>query len=163
MNKPMTPAQFKKAHDTTMRYVVTALRESAALRTALAPRGLACEGMKNEISKATEGQAMNKRTTVETMMVVLAYTDMTGLRQTGRMVQRDLNWFPEMETVEEPKACVWLRRGTQADLAKASAHMDRDHADKIRRAVYALPVNHRDPLGEAKRRIMTQANTTEAN
>lgn len=88
-----------------------------------------------------------------TMQIVVVYTDMSGLEKTGKMIMRDMNWFPEMVAVETPKAAMWLRCGTRADVVKAQQQMARDHAD-TRWAVYALPKTCTNPLGEAKRRIM---------
>lgn len=99
---------------------------------------------------STHTPAMNK------VQIVVAYTDMTGLKNTGRMIQKDLNWFSEFVAVEAPKAAMWLRCGTQDDVSEAEAHMAREHSD-TRWAVYTFEKGHRDPLGEAKARIMHAA------
>jgi hypothetical protein len=40
-------------------------------------------------------------------ILILAKVEMTSLRKTGKMVMRDLNWFPVMEAAPEAKALVW--------------------------------------------------------
>lgn len=88
--------------------------------------------------------------------IMIAYTDMTGLKPTGRMVRRDLNWFPEFVPCEEPKAAVWLRSGTESDMVKARDYVTNNFADKVRVAVYAFPKECKDPLGAAKTKVMKE-------
>lgn len=40
-------------------------------------------------------------------IAVLAWMADTGIRETGRLVYRDRNYVPEIESCPEPKACVW--------------------------------------------------------
>lgn len=87
--------------------------------------------------------------------IVVAYTDRSDIAPTGRMVQRDLNWFPEMTPVETPRSVMWLNAGFDADVAAAERAMVSKPPGE-RWAVYALPLGHPDPLGEAKTRIMRE-------
>ena len=58
-------------------------------------------------------------------VLVIAWCENTGLRDTGRVELRDANWFPVMEVVPKGCACVWSR-----DL---SANMRRRGEDYARR------------------------------
>lgn len=54
--------------------------------------------------------------------IVVAWVDMSGLEKTGRMILRDMNWFPEFKAVPAAKTCIWLNRGNAEDIAKAHAY-----------------------------------------
>jgi hypothetical protein len=51
---------------------------------------------------------------------VLAWVEMDGIKQTGKMVRRDLNWFPETVAAMRGHACVWSRRFS--DVARGQEH-----------------------------------------
>lgn len=53
-------------------------------------------------------------------LIVLARVEMSGVRTTGRMVKRDLNWFQEAVAAPEAKALVYS--SDMADLEKARAY-----------------------------------------
>lgn len=90
--------------------------------------------------------------------VVVAWTEMSGLRPTGRMCRPDgVNYRTEYETCLEAKAVVWLNHATPADLARAhayAANMRVLETDRIKVAVYTFPTWERDPLGKARARIL---------
>jgi hypothetical protein len=76
----------------------------------------------------------------------------------------DLGESPIMERFLKPVACMWLRRGTGADIDKANAYVRTLASDAIgqgignqRWSVLVYPTSERDPLGKAKAEIMTAA------
>lgn len=81
--------------------------------------------------------------------IVLARVEQTKLVETGRSVRRDGNYFPELALTGEAKACVWLNRGNDEDLAKA-----RQFAATEGYTVFTFPTSERDPLTKAKALIM---------
>lgn len=64
----------------------------------------------------------------------------------------DLGERPEMKEVKIPKAAVWLKRGTKADIEKAKAYAEKETDYKI--AVLMYPTSERDPIGKAKRDVL---------
>ena len=86
------------------------------------------------------------------MQIVIAWAEQTKLVPTGRHVMRDLNWFPEFKTDWEGKACMWLNKGTESDLAKAKAW-----AETEGKSVYTFPCNERKPLDRARQLAVTNA------
>ncbi len=87
------------------------------------------------------------------MQIVVAWATKTALVPTGRYVTRDLNRFPEFKADWEGNAAMWLRKGTDADVAKAQAFIDHDFAndpDRVAAAVHTFPRTERDPLGRAR-------------
>lgn len=87
--------------------------------------------------------------------IVLAWTDEDGLQKTGRMVQRDLNWFPEIESVRQGKAVIWLNEGTDADVDKAvefARNCGHDHA-----TVFCYPTSEQEPLARARQDVLKHA------
>lgn len=77
--------------------------------------------------------------------IVLARCDMGALRDTGRTERRDGNYFPVFEAAKRAVACVWLNKGTAADLARAEAYAKAEGF-----TVITFPTNEPDPLGKAK-------------
>jgi hypothetical protein len=53
-------------------------------------------------------------------LIILAKVEMTGARQTGKMVKRDMNWFPEVEAAPEARALIYS--SDVGDLEKAKAY-----------------------------------------
>lgn len=53
-------------------------------------------------------------------VLILAWTEQTGLRDTGRLEQRDSNWFPKMEVCTKACACVFSRDLSANMRARAS-------------------------------------------
>lgn len=84
-----------------------------------------------------------------TFQIVLASVDVTKLVPTGRNVMRDMNWFPEFRAEAEGKACMWMNKGSAADVAKAEAY-----AAKEGWKVFTYPTTERDPLGKAKAAVL---------
>jgi hypothetical protein len=92
------------------------------------------------------------------VQVVVAWTDMTGMRPTGRLVKFDgYNTKPEFEPCEEPKAVMWVRKATADDIGRAHRHIARELADMPRASVYTFPTTERDPLGRAKQLILAES------
>ena len=82
----------------------------------------------------------------ETIQIVVAWAEDTGLEPTGRMVRTDgVNYFPEFKVATEGKAAMWLGKATEADIAKAEAYAAEDGL-----GVYVYPSTEKDPLGKAK-------------
>ncbi len=83
--------------------------------------------------------------------IVIAWKARTGMRKTGRMIKRDLNWFPEFEACEEAHAVIWLNAGTASDIASAEKYAATDG-----KTVRVYPMTERDPLGRARMEIMAE-------
>lgn len=85
--------------------------------------------------------------------IVLAWVTMTGVRLTGRTLDR---YGLERETVAAPeaKACTWVLEGTAEDVAQARAYLTREQRDAVRAEVYTYPTSEADPLGLARRTIL---------
>jgi hypothetical protein len=62
-------------------------------------------------------------------ILVLAWTSLTGLRLTGRLIRRDGNDFPEFEPCPEAKACVWSR--DLADRPRGEAYAAQEGANLL--------------------------------
>lgn len=54
-------------------------------------------------------------------MIILGRMENTGLRETGKTIERDRNFFPEMESFSEPHAILYCRKELKGDLEKAKA------------------------------------------
>jgi len=86
----------------------------------------------------------------ERQTIVVAWAEQSALVPTGRMIRRDgVNYFPEFKTGWEGKAAIWVRRGTKADLEKATRYAN---ANGCR--VFVFPIEERDPLGKARKAVM---------
>lgn len=93
--------------------------------------------------------------------IVIAWTEMDGMRPTGRMVRFDgYNFKPEFETCSQAHAVIWLNRGTAEDRAKAEAYAATLNHPLVR--VYNLATTTKDPLGVAKHRIRCLETATHA-
>ena len=79
------------------------------------------------------------------MQIVYARAEKTKLVLTGRTIRRDHNYFPEMAVTWEGRAGMWLRHGTEADVAKAKASLAAEGY-----TVLTYPTTERDPLGKAR-------------
>lgn len=86
--------------------------------------------------------------------IVIAWTEMTGLKPTGKLIERDRNLFPEFVTCPEARACMWLNKGAESDIERAQAHADSEREDKPDITVKVYPLNEEDPLGRAKREML---------
>ena len=54
-------------------------------------------------------------------LIILAKVETTGTRATGKIVERDMNLFPEIETVPQAKALVYSSHINDIEKAKAFA------------------------------------------
>ena len=86
------------------------------------------------------------------MQIVIAWAEQTALVPTGRHVMRDMNWFPEFRADWEGKACMWLGKGTEADVEKAKAYAKTDG-----RLVLTFPADEKDPLDKARAKAVAFA------
>jgi hypothetical protein len=89
--------------------------------------------------------------------IVLAKVEMTGLRETGKFVRRDMNWFKEFEAAPEAKALVWLLKGNESDEIKANTYAATEGY-----SVLTFPISEKDPIGKAKSIMMKQWNCISA-
>jgi hypothetical protein len=87
----------------------------------------------------------------ELQIIVIAYATETKLEPTGNYVMRDRNYFPEFESRWEGKAAVWLNRGTDEDVRKATAYARREGY-----SVFTFPLSEPDPLRRARERVLEQ-------
>jgi hypothetical protein len=78
------------------------------------------------------------------VIIVLAWTVEDRVWD-GEPYARDLGAAPGWKTVQRPLACVWLNKGTEADMAKAKAHAAQEGAQ-----VLTFPEGTEDPLGLAR-------------
>jgi hypothetical protein len=86
------------------------------------------------------------------MTIVLAKVEMTAIRATGRTRFDGANYFPVFEPAPEAKACVWLNKAKQSDIAKAETFA------KTEGYTVFTYSNERDPLGRAKKDVMKAFN-----
>lgn len=87
-------------------------------------------------------------------VIVLTKVEMTGLRETGRTVWRDANYFPEYEPAPEASALVWSRDAKSLEGAKA-------HAKKEGYVVRILDDSD-DVLASARRAALQEYNTKDS-
>ena len=90
------------------------------------------------------------------MQIVIAWY-VTEQEHDGRPFAADLGAQPRMRTVRRPKAAMWLRRGTDADLARARAYCAAENARRGEgegplRAV-VLPDDEPEPLAVARKKV----------
>ncbi len=52
-------------------------------------------------------------------MIILARMENTGLRETGRVVERDRNMYPEFEECPEAHVVPWCIKEQKSDMGKA--------------------------------------------
>ena len=62
----------------------------------------------------------------------------------------DLGERPLMERIDKPVACIWLNAGSDDDVSKAQKY-----AATAGYTVYTYATSERDPLGRAKKDIVT--------
>jgi len=82
--------------------------------------------------------------------ILIGWTVMDGMRETGRTVMRDGYARPEFETVAKPRVVTWLRAGTDADVAKA-----REYAAGEGHAVFTFPPKTKSAEAQVKAMLMT--------
>jgi hypothetical protein len=89
------------------------------------------------------------------MQIVYARAEQTKLVETGRMVTRDLNYFPEMTATWEGRAGMYLRQGTSADVFEARRRLEPEGY-----TILTFPPEERDPLGKARDKVVAKAKTS---
>ena len=86
------------------------------------------------------------------MTIVIAWTEETQVLVKEGQV--DLGRPHIFKTVQLPKACIWLNKGTDSDAAKA-----REYAAKEGRTVFCYD-GERDPLMRAKQDVLRAVPST---
>lgn len=81
-------------------------------------------------------------------IIILGRMEQTGQRPTGKIVQRDQNFFPEMGVVWEPHALYWIRQERMGDLKKAQNFASTEGYE-----VLVFPAGTKKPLEKAKAQI----------
>lgn len=81
--------------------------------------------------------------------IVIAWTE-DSAEWDGEPFAADLGERPTMRPVRNAKACMWLNRGTDADVEKARAYAAKDGHH-----VLTFPPSEHDPLGVAKASVLT--------
>lgn len=99
--------------------------------------------------------------TAKRFIVVLAWAEKDGLKETGRFVERDRNYFPEYEFDWKGRAAVWVNGGTCQDVVKAKAHAAQETSYQI--YVFTYPTDEPEPLGKAKKSAEEMAAKLELN
>lgn len=94
------------------------------------------------MAKATKAET-------ETQTIVIAWTEETGLKKTGRTRFVGSHYVPVFDIVTEGYACIWLNAGSPSDVEKAMKYAAQE--DKT---VLTYPTTERDPLKRAKREIL---------
>jgi hypothetical protein len=79
------------------------------------------------------------------MQIVYARAEQTKMVPTGRHVTRDMNIIPEFRFEWEGKAGMYLRKGKEADIAKAKKWLEAEGY-----TILTFPTTEQDPLGKAK-------------
>ena len=82
-------------------------------------------------------------------IIVLARMEESELRKTGKYIQRDRNYFPEMESVAEPHSLMYINRERKGDLAKAERVAAAEGYD-----VLVYPAGTKKPLEKAKQHMV---------
>ncbi len=82
-------------------------------------------------------------------IIALARLELTGLRDTGRTVRLDGNYYPELKHVWQAKALIWLNSGDDNDVHKARIYA---HANNYR--VITMPLDEKDPIQTAKNAVL---------
>lgn len=62
--------------------------------------------------------------TTTAQVIVLARMENTGVRETGRLIRRDCNYFPETEACMRPVSLVWSRDMSRLADAKVFARAE---------------------------------------
>lgn len=70
----------------------------------------------------------------------------------GRPFARDLGARPGLREVTKAHSCVWLNKGTDADIEKARLHIESAHPETGR--VFVYPVGEPDPIHRSRREIL---------
>ena len=59
-------------------------------------------------------------------MIILGRMEYTGFRETGKIVQRDRNFFPDTESFLEPHAILYRKKELRGDLERAKIFAKRE-------------------------------------
>ena len=85
------------------------------------------------------------------MWVVIAWQEDARRAVDWDTTRVDLGERPQWEDIKVPKAVVWVRTGTQADVVKAEAHAATlDYPARV----FTYPSKEKDPLGRARQDIV---------
>jgi len=96
---------------------------------------------------------MAKKKDRDQVICVVAWTaeDFAVVRER----RADLGERPELRAVTVGRAAMWLNRATPADVAKARDYAERGTGDGTPMVVFTYPVTEKDPLGRARREVLT--------
>ncbi len=89
---------------------------------------------------------------VEMTIVVAWTTDAVEIDPKQKAWRHDLGARPKMSDVKEARAAIWLNKGTQADLVKATTWVTKGYPGSGR--VFVYPTTEKDPLGRARKEII---------
>lgn len=85
--------------------------------------------------------------------IVVAWV-VEGLVSSGRPYAADLGARAPMQHVLEPKACVWLVHGNEADVERARAYITQEEPETGK--VFVYEASERDPLGRARVDVLAE-------
>lgn len=88
------------------------------------------------------------------LSVVVAWTEDARVIAPGQKAWRhDLGGLPKFVDVKEPRAAMWMNKGTRSDVEKAKAWVMKEHPTSGN--AFAYPTSEKDPLGRARRDILS--------
>lgn len=92
------------------------------------------------------------------MTIVIAWTEDEQEIAPGQKPWRhDLGERPKLVDVKKPRAVVWVNDGSDADAAKAREYVKKAHPGTGQ--VFLYPTTEKDPLGKARRDVVTTWST----
>jgi hypothetical protein len=83
------------------------------------------------------------------MQIVVAWTEET--QEVVKVGRVDIGDSHKFKTVQLPRACMWLNKGTEADAEKA-----REYAASEGHSVFCYE-GEKDPLGRAKKDVLNKS------
>ena len=88
--------------------------------------------------------------------IVIAWSDKTGIELTDELECFDgINWKHKINIIPEGSACVWLNKGTEKDVEKAT-EFSKTLTDHIRVAVYEFEPGDQECLKKAREMILNE-------
>lgn len=85
------------------------------------------------------------------MWIVMAWTETRREPIDIQATRVDLGERPTFVEVQRPLAVVWVRNGTDEDVAKCRCHADAQDNGAL---VFTYPASETDPIGRAKSDLM---------
>ena len=87
------------------------------------------------------------------MIIVVAWTVTEQRVVDPHLTRVDLGELHTFRDVQSPRACVWLLTGDESDRDRAQAFIDSDYPETGK--VYTFPADEADPLGKARKQIVS--------